>query len=98
MTLDEFKEYYQNEYGRKGMDDLDERLARVLEKGTSARDDDSVKETVSWNHAGAHVEGYILKVFENPDDGNPYCMTYEELLNEFCRPYYKDRTPAEPTT
>ena len=36
MALDEFKEYYQAEYGRSGMRDLEVRLERVKEHNSSA--------------------------------------------------------------
>lgn len=52
MSLDEFKEYYQDEYGRSGMYELDKRLERVEAKGTSAHIYDSVDEVISCNRAG----------------------------------------------
>jgi hypothetical protein len=45
MTLDEMKEYYRDEYGRQGMRDLDDRLARVEATGTSCRYPDSTAES-----------------------------------------------------
>lgn len=36
MSLEEFKEYYQEEYGRRGMEDLDDRMERVEKTGISA--------------------------------------------------------------
>lgn len=36
MALDEFKEYYRDMYGLNGLLDLDERLKRVKEHGSSA--------------------------------------------------------------
>jgi hypothetical protein len=89
MTLAEFKEYYRSEYGNRGMEDLDERLTRVFANGTSARMDKSVNDTIGFNVAGSYVEGYVEK--KDTDDGSAWCMTYEELLDAFCRPYYKDR-------
>lgn len=37
MSLPEFKKYYRAEYGRWGMEDLEGRLERVEEHGSSAR-------------------------------------------------------------
>ncbi len=52
MTLEEFKEYYQQEYGADGMRNLLDRLLRVEAKGTSSQLDDSVESVVSCNRAG----------------------------------------------
>lgn len=52
MTLNEFKAYYKDQYGREGMRNLQERLDRVTEIGTSSRIDDSVDEVFSCNRAG----------------------------------------------
>lgn len=68
MSLEEFKEYYEEEYGKQGMDGLDERLSRVNEKGTSAMLYKSAEDLVEYNHAGK--EGTLL--------------TYEEILQQFC--------------
>lgn len=46
MTLDEFKEYYQQQYGKEGMRDLPDRLERVESKGTSCQICDHVNEIV----------------------------------------------------
>ena len=73
--LDSFKEYYKKEYGNKGMEELDSRLARVSETGTSSRVDKSLDNLISYNRAG-EKENHLNK---------------EELLEEYCRPYYKDR-------
>lgn len=53
MKLDEFLDYYRSAYGSEGMADLSQRLARVEQKGTSARTDESVEDTVLCNHAGS---------------------------------------------
>lgn len=52
MTLEEFKEYYKDEYGRQGMGDLDKRLERVEAKGTSSLMHDSAEDVMDWNRAG----------------------------------------------
>jgi hypothetical protein len=52
MSLEEFKKYYKEEYGRKGMDDLEQRLERVEEKGTSSRIHKSVDDLIDYNRAG----------------------------------------------
>jgi hypothetical protein len=52
MTLDEFREHYREEYGRKGMQGLEQRLQRVEEKGISAVLYKSVEDLLANNHAG----------------------------------------------
>ncbi len=52
MTLDEFKEYYRDEYGRDGFDRLAQRLERVEARGTSEYNAESVDDTLVCNRAG----------------------------------------------
>jgi hypothetical protein len=52
MSLDEFKEYYKNEYGRQGLGELETRLERVEVKGTSSLMYDSLDDLISYNKAG----------------------------------------------
>jgi len=53
MTLDEFTEYYEAEYGHDGMRDLPERLARVEEYGTSGLCGQTPNDLISgYNRAG----------------------------------------------
>ena len=52
MTLDEFKKYYTEEYGRSSEVNLKQRLERVESKGTSSYMDESVEATISGNVAG----------------------------------------------
>ena len=52
MTLEEFKEYYRDEYGRDGFERLGQRLERVEMKGTSNYSDESVDDTILCNRAG----------------------------------------------
>lgn len=56
LTLDELKEWYKEEYGNNGMMELDQRLERVLKKGTSAINDTDLKDTISCNRAGKNEE------------------------------------------
>ncbi len=51
MSLDEFKAYYQKEYGDRGMRDLPERLERVERTGCSAMVE-SLDDVLSINYAG----------------------------------------------
>lgn len=51
MSLEEFNEYYKNEYGNQGMEKLPERMVRVEETGCSARFDD-VDGLIYCNRAG----------------------------------------------
>lgn len=52
MSLEEFKEYYRDEYGRSSMDELTKRLERVEAKGTSSLMHDSADDVMDWNRAG----------------------------------------------
>jgi len=52
MGLEEFKEYYREEYGRNGSEGLEQRLARVEAKGTSDYSDKGVDDTLVCNRAG----------------------------------------------
>lgn len=70
MGLEEFKAYYKDEYGKQGMDGLDERLTRVNEKGTSAMMYDSAEDLIEFNRAGK--------------DGT--CLTFEQIIAEYCIP------------
>lgn len=83
MTLEEFKAYYREEYGRKGMEDLDQRLTRVEASGTSHALFRSVDDEIANNRAGENctcltkdqlIEVYVvcsvpsLRGKENNDD------------------------------
>jgi hypothetical protein len=54
LSLDEFKEYYRGEYGRSSLMELDERLARVNEKGTSSVFHKNLEDLICCNRAGAN--------------------------------------------
>ena len=68
MTLDEFKGYYEWEYGQQGMYTLPGRLERVEEKGTSCYDDSDVDATIIGNRAG-------------PDETE---LTKDEIYRAYC--------------
>lgn len=67
-SVEELKEYYQREYGRSAMYELDQRLARVEEKGTSSMIDKSVDSVISYNRAGA----------------NETCLTKDQIIKYYC--------------
>ena len=52
LTLEELKEWYKEEYGNRGLEDLQPRIDRALEKGTSSLLDNSLKDCISCNRAG----------------------------------------------
>lgn len=52
MSLDEFKEYYQEEYGNKGMEDLPKRLERIEKYGSSSIVPKSAEDVIFLNRAG----------------------------------------------
>lgn len=52
MSLEEFKKYYRDEYGRVGSEDLAKRLERVEAKGTSSMLDASLEDFITHNRAG----------------------------------------------
>ena len=53
MSLSAFMDYYQQEYGNKGMAELDARLARVAKNGHSARHKNF---SIAYNRAGKDEE------------------------------------------
>jgi hypothetical protein len=67
MTLSEFVEYYEREYGRSGLYDLPERMARVEATGTSSHSYKTVDELIEYNRAGINEE----------------CLTKEQLIEKF---------------
>jgi len=68
MSLEEFKEYYKDEYGRQGIEDLDRRLERVEAKGISAFNYDSVDDLIGWNRAGKDES----------------CLSKQQLIDVYC--------------
>jgi hypothetical protein len=61
MSLEEFKEYYKEEYGRSSLQELEDRLKRVEERGTSCMLDKSAEDTISWNRAGKDETNLSIK-------------------------------------
>lgn len=53
MTREEFYEYYREEYGNAGMQELESRMQRVDAKGTSNYDDPDLESAIAGNRAGA---------------------------------------------
>lgn len=52
MTLPDLTKFYKEEYGNEGIRDLQKRMSRVEDKGTSSFLDSSVEDTIAGNHAG----------------------------------------------
>ena len=52
MSLEDFKNYYKEEYGEQAMPGLKKRLDRADEKGTSSLIDDSFESMISCNYFG----------------------------------------------
>lgn len=69
MSYGEFLEWYKEEYGRQGMEDLPDRLARVEKTGTSSRFNESLEDLISYNRAGPKET----------------CLTLKELIETYCR-------------
>ena len=59
MSLEEFKEYYKEQYGNEGMQELPTRLERVERTGCSGHDA-TLDDLLSCNRAG-NKEGRISK-------------------------------------
>lgn len=79
LTLEELKEWYKEEYGRSGMLELDSRIERALEIGTSSRMDKDLRECISCNRAG-------------PDEAH---MSYKKFIDKFLVINPADREPPE---
>lgn len=69
MSLDQFKKFYQEQYGRRGMGELDERLERVEAKGTSSHGHTSAEDTIDWNRAGE----------------NETCLSVQQIVDFWCK-------------
>lgn len=52
LTLEQLKRYYKEEYGNQGMRELEPRLKRAQEVGTSSRIDRNLRACVRLNRAG----------------------------------------------
>ena len=70
MTLKDFKVYYQNEYGNRGMRGLDEQLARVERVGTS--------------HLHASSESLDLMFSFNRAGKNETTLTADQVYDFYC--------------
>lgn len=72
MTLEEFKDYYEREYGRRGMKRLTEDLKRVEKVGNSTRRF-KTDELIRGNRAGRGDEELTIdEIYEQ------YSESYEE--------------------
>ena len=70
MRLGELHDYIKDEYGKRGLESLGERLQRVETSGTSCLVDDTMEETIRENHAGPNGESLtaeqIYEHYVNP--------------------------------
>lgn len=70
LDLEEFKEYYKEEYGKSGMNDLNERLERVEKTGSSGiAPFGKLEDLLELNRAGENEE----------------TLDKEGILNQYCR-------------
>lgn len=70
LSLEEFKEYYKQQYGNEGMRLLEERLSRVEEFGISALPPfDELDDYMKHNRAGEKES----------------CINKEQIIDRFCR-------------
>jgi hypothetical protein len=76
MSLEEFKEYYRQEYGHDGMRGLDDRLKRVAIYGTSSHDRYTPDDLIRGNHAGPNESELTREQIYHV-----YCL--RQPLNEF---------------
>ena len=71
MSLEEFRQYYEKEYGRSEMDGLERRLQRVEQNGISAIGED-LDELLARNHAGENGKKMskkeILELIKQPQE------------------------------
>lgn len=68
MTREQLEKYWRDEYGRRGMEDLAERIGRADEKGTSAWADDDAFETIRMLGANNHWDDPVLMEIHELDD------------------------------
>jgi len=74
LSLEEFKEYYKEEYGKRGLTELEQRLARVEKNGSSSMYGDTADEIISNNRAGPHESQFTKEqIIEH------YCHKREEI-------------------
>lgn len=73
LTLDQLTEFYSQEYGHSGSKDLEFRLQRAHERGTSSFIDNSLEDCVRLNRAGPReqrmkVDDFIAKFLTIVED------------------------------
>ena len=77
MTREEFTQHYLEEYGRSGIHDLEGRLSRADESGTSCYLYDSVDEEIEGNRAGKNestlTKEQIIKFYITDREKNRTC-------------------------
>ena len=56
LTLEQVKDYIEEQYGQQGLRNLPDRLQRAKEKGTSSLIDESISDTLRCNRAGENEE------------------------------------------
>jgi hypothetical protein len=71
MTREEYEKEYLLEYGRKGVEQLPERLERAIQNGTSSHRKMSFAELITGNRAGpneseASIEEILKEVLNPP--------------------------------
>lgn len=69
MSLEEFREYYKECYGTYSLPELETRLERVEEKGTSSMLHKSAEDTISFNRAGKKETQ----------------LTVKQIIDHFCK-------------
>lgn len=79
MSLEDFKQSYKEEHGRHGMYELEERLKRVEEKGTSSLVDNSAEEVIRHNRAGK----------------NETCLSKQQIIDFYCKHPLTDNSTQE---
>lgn len=68
MTLEEFRQWYREEYGRDGISKLEERLERVERTGTSSFQRFELEHLLEMNRAGVKES----------------CLTKGEIIQHYC--------------
>jgi hypothetical protein len=68
MTLERFKAYYLEEYGKSGLAGFAMRLERVEKYGTSSMLHENAREVMKYNHAGK----------------DETCLTFEQIVDVYC--------------
>jgi hypothetical protein len=66
MTLEELQAWTRDEYGQRGLDGFDQRMARVDAKGTSSFDSESADDVMWLNRAAEYLRGWNRKNDRSP--------------------------------